>query len=129
MSFGESETDDSSSSFIEVSSLGDDFIRMDLESGNFDKGTDDGLDSRVWSEIQPESDLESMGDYGLVQEVTATWGDSTILPIDCYRHFVTDEIIELIDHRLEERNGSDYDIRIGCAGCYEKNKATAIKRS
>ena len=119
---GESETDDSASSFIEVSSLDDDFIRMDLESRNFDEGTNDGLYSQVWSEIQPESDVESMGDYGLVQEVKATWGDNKILSIDCYRHFVTDEIIELIDHKLEERNGSDHDIRIGCAGCYEKTR-------
>ena len=36
ISFGESETDESACSVIEVSSLDADFIRMDLESGNFD---------------------------------------------------------------------------------------------
>ena len=115
ISFGESETDESASSLIEVSSLDVDFIRMDLESGNLDQGTDDGLDSRVWSGTQPESDLQFMKDYGLVQEVTDTWGDNTNPAIDCYRHFVTLKIVELIDHKLEERNGSDHDILIGCA--------------
>ena len=70
--FAESETGESASSLIGVSSLDDGFVRMDLESGNFDQGTNDGLGSRVWSEIKPESDLEFMEDYGLVQEVTST---------------------------------------------------------
>ena len=50
----------------------------------------------MWSEIQPESDAEFMEDYGLVQEVTSASKDNTILLIDCYRHFITDEIIDLM---------------------------------
>jgi hypothetical protein len=97
MSFEESETEESASSLSEVSSLDDDFVRMDLESGNSDEeDADDELDSPVWSEIQPESDAEFTEDYGLVQEVTSAPRDNTILPIDCYRHFITDEIIELM---------------------------------
>ncbi len=97
MSFEESETEESTSSLSEVSSLDDDFVRMDLESENSDdEDADDELDSPVWSEIQPESDAEFMEDYGLVQEVTPASRDNTILPIDCYRHFITDEIIDLM---------------------------------
>ncbi len=48
MSFEESETEESASSLSEVSSLDDDFIRMDLESGNFNEEiTDDEVDSQV----------------------------------------------------------------------------------
>ena len=97
MSFEQSETEESTSSLSEVSSLDDDFVRMDLESENADdEDADDELDSPVWSEIQPKSDAEFMEDYGLVQEVTSASRDNTILPIDCYRHFITDEIIDLM---------------------------------
>jgi hypothetical protein len=97
MSFEESGTEESVSSLSEVSSLDDDFVKMDLESGNSDEEiTDDEVDSKVWSEIQSEPDAEFMKDYGLVQGVTSASGDNTILPIDCYRHFVTDEIIDLM---------------------------------
>jgi hypothetical protein len=97
MSFEESETEESASSLSEVSSLDDEFVRMDLESENSDEElTDDEVDSQVWSEIQSESDAEFMEDYGLVQEVTSASGDNTILPIDCYHHFITDEIIDLM---------------------------------
>jgi hypothetical protein len=58
--------------------------------------TDDEVDSQVWSEIQSESDAGFMEDYGLVQGVTSASGDNTILPIDCYRHFIMDEIIDLM---------------------------------
>ena len=45
MSFEESETEESASSLSEVSSLDDDFVRMDLESGASDEeGTDDEID-------------------------------------------------------------------------------------
>ena len=43
-----------------------------------------------------ESDAEFTEDYGLVQEVASASRDNTILPIDCYRHFITNEIIELM---------------------------------
>jgi hypothetical protein len=97
ISFEESETEESASSLSEVSSLDDEFVRMDLESENSDEElTDDEVDSQVWSEIQSESDAEFMEDYGLVQGVTFESGENTILPIDCYRHFITDEIIDLM---------------------------------
>ena len=92
MSFEESETEESTSSLSEVSSLDDDFVRMDPRSENSDDEDADGkLDSPVWSEIQPESDAEFMEEYGLLQEVTSASRDNTILSIDCYRHFITDE--------------------------------------
>jgi hypothetical protein len=102
MSFEESETEESASSLSEVSSLDDDFVRMDLESGTSDEeGTDDEIDLQAWSAIKSESDAEFMEDYGLVQEVTSASGDNTILPIDCYRHFITDEIIDLIVYETD----------------------------
>ena len=97
MSFEEFETEESTSSLSETNSLYNDFVRMDLESENSDdEDADDELDSPVWSEIQPESDAEFMEDYKLVQEVTSASRDNTILPINCYRHFITDEIIDLM---------------------------------
>ena len=47
-------------------------------------------------EIKSESDQEFLEDHGLVEEVTSTSEDNTIDPIDCYRHFITDEIISLM---------------------------------
>lgn len=41
---------------------------MELESGDFDEGTYDELDSWVWSEIQPEYDAEFMEDNGTAQK-------------------------------------------------------------
>jgi len=115
MSFEESETEESTSSLSDVSSLDDDFVRMDLESGNFDEETTGHeVDSQDWDEIQSESDAEFMEDYGLVQEVTSVSGDNTILPIDCYRHFITDEIIDLMvreTNRYAEQYLQTHDIR------------------
>jgi hypothetical protein len=97
MSFEESETEESASSLSEVSFLDDDFVRMHLESGNSDEEvTDDEMDLQGWSEIESESDAEFLEDHGLVQEVTPAPEDNTILSIDCYRHFITDEIIDLM---------------------------------
>lgn len=58
--------------------------------------TDDEVDSNVWNEMKPESDDEFVEDHGLVEEVTSTSGTNTINPTDCYRHFVTDKIIDLM---------------------------------
>jgi hypothetical protein len=97
MSFEEMDTEDSASSLGEVSFLDDDFDAMYLESDDSnEKGTDDDMDSHTWDEIEPESDAEFLEDYGLIEEVTSISGDNTINPIDCYRHFITDEIIDLI---------------------------------
>ncbi|UJR13029.1 hypothetical protein I4U23_000056 [Adineta vaga] len=67
----ESETQESTSSLIEASSLDNDFDTMGLESEDSDvEDADDELDSSLWSEIQPESDAEFIKDYGLAQKLT-----------------------------------------------------------
>lgn len=53
-----------------MSSLDDDSVGIDLESGNADEElTDDEVDSHVWSEIQSESDAAFMEAYELIQRV------------------------------------------------------------
>lgn len=97
MSFEETDTDESASSLSEVSSLDDDFDQMRLESGSSDSEvTDEEVDSRSWIEIESDSDEEFLEDHGLVDEVTSATEGDIILPIDCYRHFITDEIIGLM---------------------------------
>jgi hypothetical protein len=54
------------------------------------------MDSHVWGEIESESDTEFLEDYGMMEEVLANSEDSTINPVDCYRHSMTDEIISLM---------------------------------
>lgn len=98
----EIDTEDSASSLDEVDSLDDDFDAMCLESDDSnEEGTGDDMDSHTWNEIESESDAEFMEDYGLIDEVTSASGDNTINPIDCYRHFITDEIIDLIVHETD----------------------------
>ena len=46
--------------------------------------------------VESESDEEFTEDHGLVEEVTFASEDNTVHPIDCYRHFITDEIIDLM---------------------------------
>ena len=90
-------TEDSVDSLSEVSSLDDDFAKMHFESASSDEEvTDNEVDSNVWSEIKSESDGECLEDYGVVESVTPTSEDSTINPIDCYRHFITDEVTSLM---------------------------------
>ena len=97
MSFRETDTEVSASSPSEESSLDDDFEQLHLDSQRSDdEVTDEEMDSTSWSEIESDSDAEFLEDHGLVEEVTPTSGDNTILPIDCYRHFVTDELINLM---------------------------------
>ena len=97
MSFEETDTDESASSLSEVSSFDDDFDQMRLESGSSDSEvTDEEVDSRSWNEIESDSYAEFLEDHGLVDEVTSATEDNIILPIDCYRHFITDEIIGLM---------------------------------
>jgi hypothetical protein len=70
---------------------------MHLESGSSDEEmSDDEVGSNVWNEIKSKSDAEFMEDYGLVEDVSSLTEDNTIDPIDCYRHFITDEIIDLM---------------------------------
>ncbi|CAF1656880.1 unnamed protein product, partial [Adineta ricciae] len=54
---------------------------MEVESSSSEEElSDNELDSQIWNKIDSESD------------------DNTIYPIDCYRHFITDEIINLMVH-------------------------------
>ena len=97
MSFEEIDTEESDSSLSELSFLDDGLDRMHLESGSSgEEMSDDEVDSNVWEEIESESDEEFMADHGLVEEVTSALDDNIINPIDCYRHFITDEIIDLM---------------------------------
>ena len=97
MSFEEIDTEESGSSLSELSFLDDDLDRMHLESGSSgEEMSDYEVDSKVWKEIESESDEEFMADHGLVEEVTSALDDNIINPIDCYRHFITDEIIDLM---------------------------------
>lgn len=85
-----------------MSSLGDDFDRMDFEYGTFDEQvTDEEIDSYNWKIVKSKSDAKFIEDYGLVQEVASVFGDNTILPIDCYHHFIMDE---MIDRMVRETN-------------------------
>jgi hypothetical protein len=67
---------------------------MQLEPGSSDEEvTDDDVDSHAWNEIESESDAEFLEDHRLIEEVTSISEENTI---DCYRHFITDEIIDLM---------------------------------
>jgi hypothetical protein len=97
MSFEEIDTEESTSSLSEVSALDDDLDSMRLESGSsVEEMSDDEMDSNSCNEIKSESDAEFVGEYGLDEDVTSLTEDNTIDPIDCYRHFITDEIIDLM---------------------------------
>ena len=97
MSFEEIDTEESTSSLSEVSSLDDDLDSMRLESGSsVEEMSDDEMDSNSWNEIKSESDAEFMEEHGLDEDVTSLTEDNTIDPIDCYRYFITDEIIDLM---------------------------------
>ena len=55
-----------------------------------------------------------MEDHRLVEEVASTSGNYTIDAIDCYRHFITNEIIDLIvreTNRYAEQYLQTYEIR------------------
>jgi hypothetical protein len=97
MSFEETDTEESASSLSELSFFDDDLDRMHVESGSSDEEiSNDEMSSNVWKEIESESDEEFMEDHGLVEEVTSAPEDHMVNPIDCYRHFITDEIIDLM---------------------------------
>ena len=101
MLFEETDTEESGNSQSDVSSLDDGFSRMQFESSSSeeqvtDDNDDDDMDSQVWSDIESESDTEFSEDYGMMEEVSANSEDDVINPIDCYRHFITDEIIHLM---------------------------------
>ncbi len=95
----EIDTDNSENSRSDVSSLDASFMKMQAESSSSEEEfSDNELDSQAWNEIDSESDGEFQEDYGIVEEVNPTSQDNTIYPINCYRHFITDEIISLMVH-------------------------------
>ena len=97
MSFEEIDTEESTSSLSEVNSLDDDLDSMRLESGSsVEEMSDDEMDSNSWNQIKSESDAEFMEEHGLDEDVTSLTKDNTIHFIDCYWHFITDEIINLM---------------------------------
>lgn len=97
MSFKESDIDQSASSLSELRFLDDDLGRIHVESGSSDEEiSDEEMSSNVSKEIASELDEEFMEDHELVEEVTSALEDHTVNSIDCYRHFNTDEIIDLM---------------------------------
>ena len=96
MSFEGTDSEESTSSLSEVSSLDDDFDGMHLESESSDEEMAvDEVNSSGWYEIEPEPDAEFVEDYGLVEEVVSTSEDNTINPIDCYRHSLRTKLLIL----------------------------------
>ena len=80
-----------------MNSLDNDFDRVHFESASSDEEIpDDEVDLNVWSEIESDSDGEFLEDHGIVEQVMATFEDGTINPMDYYRHFITDEVINLM---------------------------------
>ncbi len=85
MPFEETEAEESSNSLSDVSSLYNDFSRMQFESSSSQKEvTDDDVDLQIWNEIEPESDAEFQEDREIVEEVMLASKDETINSIDCY---------------------------------------------
>ena len=100
MLFEETETEENRSSQSDMNNLDNGFSRIQFESSTSEEQTtnddDDDMDSQVWREIESESDNEFSEYYGKIEEVPTNSEDSAIDPIDCYRHFITDEIIDLM---------------------------------
>lgn len=97
MSFEEIDTEESTSSLRELSSLDDDLHSLRLKSGSsVEEMSDDEINSNSWNEIKSESDAEFVQEHGLDEDVTSLTADNTINPIDCYRHFITNETIDLM---------------------------------
>ena len=84
-------------SLREVSFLDNNFDRMHFESASSDEEIpDDEVNSNIWSEIESDSAGEFLEDHGIVEQVMPTFEDGTINPIDCYRCFIADEVINLM---------------------------------
>ena len=97
MSSEEAGTEDSVDSLSEVTSSDKDFDRIHFKSESSDEEiSDDEVDSNVWNEIESDSHGEFLEVRGIVEQVMPTSEDDTINPIDCYRHFITDEVINLM---------------------------------
>ena len=103
MSIEEIDAEESTNSLSEVSSLDDDLDNMRLESGSsVEEMSDDETDSNSWNEIKSESDAELMEEHGLDEDVTFLTEDNKIDPIDCYRPFITNEIIDLMVRKTNQ---------------------------
>ena len=86
MSFKEIDTEESTSSLSEVSSLDDDLDSMRLEFGSsVEETSDDEMDSNSWNEIKSESDAEFMEEDGLDEDAT-----SKTFCSDCNIYFCLD---------------------------------------
>lgn len=66
-------------------------MHLELESCD-EEMTIDEVGSNVWNEVKLESGNELRENHGLVEEVISISEDNTI---NCYRHFVTNKIIDL----------------------------------
>ena len=78
------DTEESTSSLSEVSSLDDDLDSMCFESGSsVEEMSDDEMDSNSWNEIKSESDAEFMEEHGLDEDVAPKTFCS-----DCNKFFV-----------------------------------------
>jgi hypothetical protein len=100
MLFEEMDTEESGNSQSDVSSLDNDFSRVRFESSSaeeqvMDDDGDDDAHLHVWGEIESESDAEFSEEYGMMEELSAKSEVSTNNPVDCYWHFITNEIISL----------------------------------
>ena len=70
---------------------------MHFDSASSDEGIlDDEVDSNIWIAIESDSDGEFLEGHGIVEQIMPTSEHGTINPIDFYRHFITDEIINLV---------------------------------
>ncbi|CAF1505755.1 unnamed protein product [Adineta ricciae] len=98
--FDETDTEDITSSLIELGSLNDELDTMNLDFDNSDEEVSDHegdkMVSHTWDGIKPKSDAEFLEDHELTEDVISTSEDKAVNPIDCYRHFITDETIGLM---------------------------------
>ena len=71
MSFEETDTEDSTISFSEASSLDDDFDATNLQSNSSNEAsTDSEVNLHVWNDIESDSDEEFLEDHRFVEELT-----------------------------------------------------------
>ncbi|CAF1602551.1 unnamed protein product [Adineta ricciae] len=98
--FDETDTEDSTSSLIELGSLNDELDTMNLDFDNSDEEVSDHEGDKIVSHtcdgIKPKSNAEFLEEHELNEDVISTLEDKAVNPIDCYRHFITDEIIDLM---------------------------------
>ena len=94
MSSEEAGTEDSVDSLSEVTSSDKEYT-SNLQVPT-KKSPDDEIDLNVWNEIESDSHGEFLENHGIIEQVMLKSDDGIINPIDCYRHFITDEVINLM---------------------------------